>query len=511
MELLIGAAVGALVVGGLAASLGAFSHHVETVRADADGGPDEALALMLDMSRHGWDVQHAQGAQLSVSDADGATTAFALDDQGVLAITRPSGAHGALLHGVEALTVETETVRRLREAEPVHEYRSWWQHDLPAELLESNEIDAGLPLALGFHMDSAVPDSFDTVDDVDEHAEEALLETLVIPLAYLGAIPPDPNEPITGDPADGGSSGGGKGKGGGKKVQICHVPPGNPDNAHTLEVSENAVDAHLAHGDSLGACGDEPTPDEPMAELVIELYEARAHDDARPFGPSLGSMSVPASALPAGQAIWVLTSTGEHGDSHAHGPDECASTTPNGKVVICHVPPGNPANAHTIAVGAPAVAAHLAHGDSYGCCGQHGGSDEVWVLETEIPDASLSLDLSPLNGLILPGRAYTLVFALQGEGSLYVSGLELDSSAHSGVAQAALLDGELHPVPLSVPFELKGTQTITQTSEHHPVTRVALVLEMQDGRTLEGSANVVSQVAIPDAWNGPVPDPGGAP
>ncbi len=38
------------------------------------------------------------------------------------------------------------------------------------------------------------------------------------------------------------------------KVTICHIPPGNPDNAHTIEVSENAVAAHLAHGDTLGPC-----------------------------------------------------------------------------------------------------------------------------------------------------------------------------------------------------------------------------------------------------------------
>lgn len=38
------------------------------------------------------------------------------------------------------------------------------------------------------------------------------------------------------------------------------------------------------------------------------------------------------------------------------------------KVSVCHIPPGNPANAHTIVVGAPAVQAHLAHGDSLGVC-----------------------------------------------------------------------------------------------------------------------------------------------
>jgi hypothetical protein len=39
------------------------------------------------------------------------------------------------------------------------------------------------------------------------------------------------------------------------KVTICHVPPGNPDNAHTITIGEAAVRAHLAHGDKCGQCG----------------------------------------------------------------------------------------------------------------------------------------------------------------------------------------------------------------------------------------------------------------
>ena len=38
------------------------------------------------------------------------------------------------------------------------------------------------------------------------------------------------------------------------RVTICHVPPGNPNNRHTITVSASAVPAHLAHGDSLGPC-----------------------------------------------------------------------------------------------------------------------------------------------------------------------------------------------------------------------------------------------------------------
>jgi len=42
---------------------------------------------------------------------------------------------------------------------------------------------------------------------------------------------------------------------------------------------------------------------------------------------------------------------------------------PDHKAMICHIPPGNPANAHTIIVGKPSVPAHLAHGDTLGPCG----------------------------------------------------------------------------------------------------------------------------------------------
>ena len=39
-------------------------------------------------------------------------------------------------------------------------------------------------------------------------------------------------------------------------VTICHIPPGNPDNAHTITISLNALAAHLAHGDTIGECPD---------------------------------------------------------------------------------------------------------------------------------------------------------------------------------------------------------------------------------------------------------------
>jgi len=42
------------------------------------------------------------------------------------------------------------------------------------------------------------------------------------------------------------------------KVTICHIPPGNSSKPKTLRVAAAAVPAHLAHGDTLGACPEEP-------------------------------------------------------------------------------------------------------------------------------------------------------------------------------------------------------------------------------------------------------------
>jgi len=39
-----------------------------------------------------------------------------------------------------------------------------------------------------------------------------------------------------------------------KKVLVCHIPPSNPENAHTISISKNALQTHLDHGDVLGKC-----------------------------------------------------------------------------------------------------------------------------------------------------------------------------------------------------------------------------------------------------------------
>lgn len=122
------------------------------------------------------------------------------------------------------------------------------------------------------------------------------------------------------------SAGGGVGK-----TTICHIPPGNPANAHTITVGNPAVRAHLAHGDKIGSC-------------VDRKPEKHKCSDEMNGGPSHKGIS----------------------------PDLKA-----GKVAVCHIPPGNPANMHTIVIGAAAVKAHLAHGDKLGACLAENASSEV--------------------------------------------------------------------------------------------------------------------------------------
>ena len=58
------------------------------------------------------------------------------------------------------------------------------------------------------------------------------------------------------------------------KVWVCHVPPGDPGNAHWIYVDYHAVRAHAAHGDTLFV--DQGSPD---------WDECGAGGDAGPFEP----------------------------------------------------------------------------------------------------------------------------------------------------------------------------------------------------------------------------------
>jgi hypothetical protein len=70
-----------------------------------------------------------------------------------------------------------------------------------------------------------------------------------------------------------------------KKISICHIPPGNSDNAKTLTISVNAVRTHLSHGDYLDECEDQHVEEVDEEEVEEEdTDEDETEDDSQEDG-----------------------------------------------------------------------------------------------------------------------------------------------------------------------------------------------------------------------------------
>ena len=68
---------------------------------------------------------------------------------------------------------------------------------------------------------------------------------------------------------------------------ICHIPPGNPDNAHTITVGAPAVAAHMAnHGDRSGPCETTTTTEAPQRRSADQRRPRRHVSPRRPRWPS---------------------------------------------------------------------------------------------------------------------------------------------------------------------------------------------------------------------------------
>ena len=64
-----------------------------------------------------------------------------------------------------------------------------------------------------------------------------------------------------------------------KNWPVCHRPPGNPKNAHTIYVGEPAVSTHLTkHDDSLGFCGSDAITSEGGYSYAVSRGRANRAD-----------------------------------------------------------------------------------------------------------------------------------------------------------------------------------------------------------------------------------------
>lgn len=95
------------------------------------------------------------------------------------------------------------------------------------------------------------------------------------------------------------------------------------------------------------------------------------------LGSLLLALAVPACNAPSGgssqQELSGMGCSVNAPDPRACDPADTKKTT------VCHIPPGNPSNAHTICVGNAAVPAHLDHGDFLGTCSCTGGGTDAGV------------------------------------------------------------------------------------------------------------------------------------
>lgn len=84
------------------------------------------------------------------------------------------------------------------------------------------------------------------------------------------------------------------------KVTLCHIPPGNPANAHTISVSTSAWPAHARHGDTLGPCDAGTGGEEPDAGTGGEEPDAGAPECAS-IGEACGESAACCYGLTCGE------------------------------------------------------------------------------------------------------------------------------------------------------------------------------------------------------------------
>ena len=132
------------------------------------------------------------------------------------------------------------------------------------------------------------------------------------------------------------------------KVLICHVDPDcDGIGPEVIEVSERSLSAHEAHGDCLA-------PEGALAGDACPGLEDSGCDY-----PECENDILP----------------GDEGDDEEEPEDEEACDEEDepdcdqeDRVTLCHIPPGNPSKAKTIAVCEQCVPDHLGHGDLLGSC-----------------------------------------------------------------------------------------------------------------------------------------------
>jgi hypothetical protein len=190
--------------------------------------------------------------------------------------------------------------------------------------------------------------------------------------------------------------------------------------------------------------------------VTVSLHRARAPNDARPEGASLGSFTLSPVSLPLATAyVW--------------------NTKSNKEVKL------------------PRLV-------TWGWW--IGGSNQVLVVEPIV--STVTMDLAALGATLLPGRAYTLQISMSGSGGVALTTAVAGSTEDTGVATASG-GGTMNKAALKVAAALGGTLSVTETLANTVVNRVAITLVGADGTDVSGSVTLTGQGMTGDQWLGVVP------
>ena len=176
-----------------------------------------------------------------------------------------------------------------------------------------------------------------------------------------------------------------------KKITICHIPPGNPDNSFNITIDESALEAHLNHGDSETLCESQKSNYEFTVQWEKENFPIQVHVPQNQNVPNLPDdiftiLKKIYPKIPSEDTrLDGLISKSDNTRLENSGVDSkeifLNKKLISDKVTICHIPPGNSENPQTLEISPSALQTHLNHGDSQSKCNPNDNLDTPNVLE----------------------------------------------------------------------------------------------------------------------------------
>jgi hypothetical protein len=193
----------------------------------------------------------------------------------------------------------------------------------------------------------------------------------------------------------------------GNKVPICHVPPTNPANAHTIMVTPSVRDDHLAShvGDTDGVCPSDACESEEIAETPIYTCQGEQPESDTTITICYDDDG---DAATAPTTMTILASDWSNYQANAlRGICLGDYDIPEGakQVLICHYPPGNPENMQIVTVSVNAINTHITH--------HH--NDSVYDEDNDCGGDILEVDTDPGVGCSFDGNNCLVVITGPGQ------------------------------------------------------------------------------------------------